>query len=124
MSDLPDQPESFFASFEAAWADGDVDGILAHMTEDCVYHNIPMDPLEGRAAIREFLTGFLAGATIEFETHRQLVGDGVVMNERTDTITMGDKVVPLPVMGTYVFRDGLIAEWRDYFDIAMFMGTD
>ena len=122
VNDLPDDPEAFFARFEAAWADGDVDGVLACMTEDCAYHNIPMDPLEGHEAIRGFVEGFLASGTVTFETRHQIVGDGIVMNERVDTIAMPDNTVPLRVMGTFVFRDGLIAEWRDYFDMAEFAG--
>ena len=42
------------------------------------------------------------------------------MNERIDRFRMGEKWLELPVMGTFVVRDGLIHEWRDYFDLGQF----
>lgn len=122
MSQLPEDLEGFFASFEGAWADGDAEGVVRHFNDDAEYHNVPMAPLDGIDAIREFVTGFLSAGTVTFEVHHQLVGDDVVMNERTDTIVMGDRVTPLPVMGTFEFRDGRIQRWRDYFDLAAFTG--
>ena len=48
-----------------------------------------------------------------------VVADGdVVLTERVDTFQMGDKTVALEVMGTFELRDGKIAAWRDYFDMA------
>ena len=50
---------------------------------------------------------------------RHLVSDGdIVLTERVDVFEMGDKAVSLPVMGTFEVRDGKIAAWRDYFDMA------
>ena len=45
------------------------------------------------------------------------------MNERTDTMTIGDKTVALPVAGVFEVADGKIVGWRDYFDMAQFSGT-
>jgi len=42
----------------------------------------------------------------------------VVLTERIDTFTMGEKQAALPVMGTFEVRDGKISAWRDYFDLA------
>ncbi len=33
---------------------------------------------------------------------------------------MGPKTITIPVMGTFELRDGLVAAWRDYFDVADF----
>ena len=41
----------------------------------------------------------------------------MVLTERVDTITVGDRVGALPVMGTFEVRDGKICAWRDYFDM-------
>lgn len=103
------------------WLNGDVDAIVDSFTEDGVYHNIPMPILTGRAAIRDFLAGFLAGFDgVDFQIHRQVSQGSVVMNERTDVLRKKDGgEVPLPVMGVFEVRDGKIAAWRDYFD----MGT-
>jgi len=102
------------------WADPDPEQILSQFTDDAVYHNIPMPPAEGRDAIKEFLGVMLDGFEgIDFTVHRQLSQGDVVMNERTDVMrrTGGGKL-ELPVMGVFEVRDGRIAVWRDYFDLA------
>ena len=104
--------------FCALWADPDPAVIAGYFTEDAVYHNIPMRPLEGRDEIRTFLEGFLATFEgIDFLIHRQVERDGVVMNERTDVLRGLGKETSLPVMGVFEVVDGKIAAWRDYFDM-------
>jgi limonene-1,2-epoxide hydrolase len=102
------------------WADPDPEQILSQFTDDAVYHNIPMPPAEGKEAIKGFLAMMLDGFDgIDFQVHRQLSQGDVVMNERTDVMrrTNGGKL-ELPVMGVFEVRDGRIAAWRDYFDLA------
>lgn len=107
--------------FADAWGRGDVDAIVEAFTDDGVYHNMPMAPLHGKDEIRAFVGGFLGDNVITFEIHHQLVVGNVVMNERTDTITIGGKAVPLPVAGIFELTDdGRIAKWRDYFDMGVF----
>jgi limonene-1,2-epoxide hydrolase len=102
------------------WSTPDLDEITGRFTEDAVYHNIPMPPAEGREAIREFIAGFLAAFDgIDFAVHRQVSHGDLVMNERTDTMRRKDGgEIALPVMGVFEVRDGRIAAWRDYFDLA------
>jgi limonene-1,2-epoxide hydrolase len=59
---------------------------------------------------------------VEFVVHHSAEnpGTGVVMNERTDRFKIGPKWVEAPVMGIFELRDGKIAAWRDYFDLAGF----
>ncbi len=109
--------------FIQAWCEIDVETIMDTFTEDAAYANLPMGPPHvGKAAIREFIDGFLSTTTaINFVVHHQVEGqDGVVMNERTDALTMDGKVIELPVMGVFEFRDGKICAWRDYFDMSAF----
>ena len=105
--------------FCRAWSQVDVDKIMSFVASDCFYHNIPMDPVEGADAIRQFITAFIGAATtIEFEVHH--IGEtagGVVLTERTDKFEVGDKWIKLPVMGAFEVRDGKIQAWRDYFDV-------
>jgi limonene-1,2-epoxide hydrolase len=113
-------PDQVVTDFCKRWADPDPDELATWFTEDAVYHNIPMPPAEGRDAIKEFIAGFVSAFDgIDFQVHRQ-VGDGdVVMNERTDVMRKkGGGEVALPVMGVFEVRDGKIAVWRDYFDMA------
>ncbi|OCB11754.1 limonene-1,2-epoxide hydrolase family protein [Mycobacterium intracellulare] len=102
------------------WATPDVDKLTGCFTEDAVYHNIPMPPLHGRPAIKEFIEGFTVALDgIDFRIHHQLTNGQLVMNERTDVLRRKDGgEIHLPVAGIFEVRDGLIAAWRDYFDMA------
>ncbi len=123
MSHLPADITAFMDAFVAAWANADVDGVVSSFNDDAVYHNVPMAPCVGIEEIRAFVGGFLgAGTGIEFEIVAQVIGDDIVMNERIDTLQLGGTPVALPVMGTFVFRDGRIQRWSDYFDMATFTG--
>ncbi|MFF0815643.1 limonene-1,2-epoxide hydrolase family protein [Rhodococcus sp. NPDC003318] len=113
-------PDAVVTEFCSRWADPDVETLVAYFTEGAVYHNIPMEPVVGKDAIREFLTGFVGQfGGIDFRIHRQASNGPVVMNERTDVLTMNGTTVELPVMGVFeVTEDGRISGWRDYFDMA------
>ena len=41
----------------------------------------------------------------------------VVMNERTDRITLNGRPVTLPMAGVFEMHEGRIAAWREYFDL-------
>lgn len=109
-------------SFIAAFNANDLARIMSFLTEDAVYHNIPVQPAQGTAAIRAVLQGFLGLATeVDWVVHRLAeTPDGVVFTERTDRFLVRGKWVELPVMGAFAVRDGRIAEWRDYFDMKQF----
>jgi len=115
-------PVEIVRRFCAVWSNVDADEIGEFFTDDAVYHNIPMDPITGRDAIKSFIAGFAGGAEqIDFRV-RNIVADGdVVLTERVDVFVMPNGKVELPVMGTFEVRDGKIAAWRDYFDLKQFM---
>jgi limonene-1,2-epoxide hydrolase len=113
-------PGDLVVEFCKLWASPNPEELASYFTEDAVYHNIPMAPVRGRHAIKEFIAGFVAAFDgIDFQIHRQVSDDTMVMNERTDVMRRkgGDKI-PLPVMGVFEVVDGQIAAWRDYFDMA------
>jgi limonene-1,2-epoxide hydrolase len=93
---------------------------LDMLAEDVLYHNIPMEPITGREAVRAFNDDFGLGTRIR--TNWELLaiaqsGD-VVLTERTDEFFSADgRRIAIPVMGSFRVRDGFIAEWRDYFDL-------
>jgi limonene-1,2-epoxide hydrolase len=124
MPDASTDPAEVVRSFCALWGKGDFDAVVDSFTDDANYHNIPMDPVIGREAIRGFIDGFTGQAeAVEFQV-RHLVAEGnVVLTERVDVFTMaGGKTIDLPVMGTFeVTDDGKISAWRDYFDLNQFM---
>ncbi|MBI2724484.1 MAG: SgcJ/EcaC family oxidoreductase [Chloroflexi bacterium] len=111
--------ETIVREFCQAWEARDVDAIVAAFTEDGVYHNIPMQPAVGRDAIRGLLGMILTPATdVRFQIKALAVAGDTVLTERVDTFVLGEKTVSLPVMGAFELREGKIAAWRDYFDLA------
>lgn len=113
--------EKLVTDFCQSWTRKSLDEILSYLTDDCFYHNIPMEPCVGKAAIRAFLAPFLKGAdTASFEIKHTASAGHVVMNERVDHFVMGPKKIDLPVAGVFEIREGKIAAWRDYFDLATF----
>jgi limonene-1,2-epoxide hydrolase len=106
-----------------AWGKGaTVDEMVEFFTDDAVYHNIPVDPVTGKDAIKSTIAMFTTGVErVEFRV-RHLVADGdVVLTERVDAFFLANKTIELPVMGTFEVRDGKIAAWRDYFDLNQYM---
>ncbi len=118
MGNLQD-PEEVVRGLCDAFATHDAEALRPYFADDVVYHNIPMEPAVGIDDTVAFIAGFFAmcdGMTID--TLHLAARDGVVLTERVDTFTVGDKVAALPVMGTFEVRDGRITAWRDYFDLA------
>jgi len=100
----------------------DIDAILAVLTDDVVYENVPMSVMNGHDEVRAMLGPFSEMAErIEWEVLHQVEQGNVVMNERIDRFWLvGGKTVELRVAGVFEIRDGKVAVWRDYFDLAEF----
>jgi limonene-1,2-epoxide hydrolase len=98
----------------------DPDELLEYFTDDAVYHNMPMPPVQGKAGIKTVLDMFLKPSeSVEFIILKIAEGDGgAVLTERLDKFALGGKNVELPVAGIFELTDGKIAAWRDYFDMA------
>ena len=116
------EPIDIVNEFCASWEKGDLDVLMEFFTEDAVYHNIPIEPVTGKDAIRTTIAGFTAGAeSIEFRVLQIAAAGNVVMTERIDVFALPGATIDLPVMGTFEVRDDKIAAWRDYFDMNQFM---
>ena len=110
-------------AFMTAAAKRNYDAALQLLTDDVEYQNMPIAAVKGREAVKEQLEALLAmGTDSEWKVLREVADGNVVMNERVDRFQLGGKWVELPVMGVFMLRDGLIAEWRDYFDLQTIMG--
>jgi limonene-1,2-epoxide hydrolase len=113
--------ERIVREFIAAWPRMDAGELAAYFTEDGVYHNIPMEPVAGRAAIEQLIRGFTAAMS---GTDWEIVSVGCagdrVYAERVDHWHTGGRSFALPCLGVFELRDGKIAAWRDYFDMATF----
>ncbi len=113
--------QKIVSDFCQAWSRMKLDEILGFMSDDAVYHNIPMQPAKGKAAIRAVIEGFLKMAdAIEFRILHTTSSGNVVMNERVDSfVYKGGKKGSIPVVGVFEVSGGKITAWRDYFDMKM-----
>ncbi len=118
MADANDLITAFVKEFDVEQPD--VAKLIAYFTDDAVYHNIPMAPSEGKAAIEKALAGISQMTSKGWEVTHQVANGNVVMNERIDRFEVGGKAIAIPVCGIFEVEDGKIAKWRDYFDAAMF----
>jgi limonene-1,2-epoxide hydrolase len=104
--------------FCAAWNKADIPTIMDFFADDAVYHNMPIQAIQGKDAIKGMIEQFMApfdGCDWQV-LHIAAAGD-VVLTERVDKF-LGAKQIELPVMGTFEIKDGKIGAWRDYFDLA------
>ena len=110
------------SAFVDAFNANDLDRVMSFFAPDAVYHNMPMQPVQGVDAIRGVISGFLGmAAKVDWVVHSAAESDdGRVLNERVDRFLIGEKWVELPVMGTFELEGGKITAWRDYFDMQQF----
>ena len=112
--------EEIIRSFIAAWSRLNPDELVDYFAEDGVYHNMPIGPIQGRAALMPFIAAFVKNWTAtEWEVITLISAGDVVIAERLDRTKVGDKSVNLPCCGVFEMVNGKIKVWRDYFD----MGT-
>ncbi len=111
-------PLDLVKNFLALAAAKDFDAALRLVAPDCVYHNMPMQKVVGRAAVRAVLEPFF-GPTIrnELVILREMASGSMVFTERLDRHLMSHGWVELPVAGVWEIRDGLISLWHEYFDL-------
>ncbi len=110
-------------AFIGHWNSGDMEAMYALCADDVVWHNIPMDPVAGKTAMRAAVAGFMANiAGCDWQIHAIAANGSTVLTERTDGFTFKDgRHAAIRVMGTFVLNaDGLITQWRDYFDMGEF----
>lgn len=107
--------------FIAAWSKLDPDELVSYFADDGIYHNMPIAPIEGREALRQFIAAFLTGWTRTEWEILTLAADGdTVFVERMDRTVVDGKTVELPCCGVFEMKDGKIQVWRDYFDMATY----
>jgi ketosteroid isomerase-like protein len=110
--------EGFFARYGRAWADHDLDAILAMHTEDSVFHlHDVAEPLCGRAAVRGAIaSAFEQISDLEFERERVLFGSDHVVSEYVMRGAVGDKPFACDGVDVFTLRNGLIARKDSYVD--------
>jgi limonene-1,2-epoxide hydrolase len=106
--------------FCAAWDRLDMDSVVALLGDDIVYHNIPVEPLIGKAAVEAYLRAAGPFDSCRWELVAIAANGGTVLTERVDRFIIKDQAIALPVSGTFEVADGRIIKWRDYFDLASY----
>ena len=112
-------PEEIVTNFCKS-IESDPTAALELLDENCFYHNIPMEPIEGIDNIKRFFAGFAKSISgLRFEVLNQVTSGNVVMNERIDYFVLNGqtKESGLPVTGVFENKNGKISSWRDYFDL-------
>jgi limonene-1,2-epoxide hydrolase len=113
--------QTFVGAFVAAWPVGDAARVAALFSDDASYHNGPLEPVRGRAAIEATLATFMAmGGEVTVDMVHVIADDRIVMTERVDHFVIDGKTFSLPVMGIFEVESGKITAWRDYFDLGQF----
>jgi limonene-1,2-epoxide hydrolase len=110
------------AAFVKAWPTAATTTLGPFFSEDAMYHNVPLEPVRGRAAIEATFAQFMRiGGQVDVEMIHMVAEGPIVMTERVDHVTRADgTTASLPMMGIIEVRNGLIAAWRDYFDLSQF----
>lgn len=107
--------------FIAAWSRLDVEELVGYLAEDGIYHNMPIEPVQGHAALRAFIAAFLNGwSSTQWDVLAHAASGNVVMVERLDRTIVHGKPVNLPCCGVFELEGGKIKVWRDYFDMATY----
>lgn len=103
-----------------AWRRQDVEGVLAHVTDDIVWRNSSgfAPAIRGKAAMRTALQGMAPVIkTNKWRIFDYAENDSRLFMEGVDEfwLTTGQHVA-IPYAGVLEFRGLLIHEWREYFD--------
>ena len=113
-------PTEVVRSFVAAWNANDLDRVVAHLHPDVLYHNVPMAPLHGRAAVDAYLRSKGGFDWVDWKLLAIAETGDTVLTERVDDFGLGGRSISLPIMGSFVVDGGSIRVWRDYFDLGMY----
>jgi ketosteroid isomerase-like protein len=90
---------------------GDMSKAFDNVDDDIVWHEIGRDePIRGKEALMERMTGMPEGATISTETHDVVANDDHTIQLVTATATIGDRKLVYRTAEIYHMRDGKITE--------------
>lgn len=122
MTDTKEATEKLVRDFLGSWQARDLETICAGFADDAVYHNVPVEPIQGIAGIRTIFQAFLdAFSDAKLDIVSLAAEPGLVLAERVDYFTMNDgRKVVLPVTGVFEVKNGKISRFSDYFDLADF----
>ncbi|WP_296596545.1 nuclear transport factor 2 family protein [Phenylobacterium sp.] len=106
----------------AAWKRQDVEGVLAHVTDDIVWRNSSgyAPAIRGKAAMREALQkmkAMIAPGSNRWRIFDHAENETRLFMEGVDEFDLATgQHVAIPYAGSLEFRGQLVSEWREYFD--------
>ncbi len=104
--------------FVQAWSTLDAQTLGEYFTDDGTYHNMPVQPVSGRAQVVGFIEQFLSSWTATTWDILSIAEAGeTVFCERIDRTQTSAGNVDLPCVGVFEMENGKIKVWRDYFDM-------
>lgn len=105
----------------ASWLRRDLDEILSRVTDDMIYHNIPVPAVVGKENVALVFKYFLEIMDpIDLEITNIFSDGNKVFTERIDRMTAKTGHTDLPVGGYFEIRDGKIAVMHEYFNLGTF----
>jgi limonene-1,2-epoxide hydrolase len=112
-------PDQVVAALVQACQARDLDAVVALVTDDIEYDNVPIGKVFGPDGVRRVLSGGVteAAAEVEWVVHRQVSSGNTVMNERTDRFLVDGHWIEIPIAAVFEVTDDKISLWRDYFDV-------
>lgn len=118
MAGSASENDQLIRDFLAAWERRDTEFIVERLADEAVYHAMPLAPIAGRHALTEWVRGFEQVPPGRLLVHHQVAEGNVVMNERTDRITIRGTEVALQICAVFEIEAGRVTAWREYFDMA------
>jgi ketosteroid isomerase-like protein len=97
----------------------DPDKFVAHLTPDAKFRFANADPVTGREAVKEAVTGFFS--SIDGLTHHILnvyeSGETVIAQIDVEYLRKDGKSVTVPNADILVFDGDLVRDWQIYIDV-------
>ncbi|MEX6723959.1 nuclear transport factor 2 family protein [Parapedomonas caeni] len=123
MTDATTGHRATLRAIIAAWQAKDIDGVLAHVADDIVWHYAApgLPPVHGKAAMARLLQRFLADMhNIRWQLFAIAEAGDRLLLEGVDAYDTSDgRPVAVPYAGVLEFRDGRVTGWRDYVDLGV-----
>lgn len=131
LEDAVTDPIDVVQAFCEAMRKRDPEELREFLADDIVYQNTGMPAKDGVEDVLADLAGQFAMFPNSYEYQMMnIAGVGeVVLTQRVDMINGFDgSIHGVPVMGTFVVRNGKVTRWTDYFDtgliVKMLSGED